>query len=73
MEQQENPLLACFIPQTQLDECQIIVNTQEINLRTERTNCTARRRKEATYGRQEVHRYDLEEKKITSTVKGREP
>ena len=33
---------AGLIPQTQLDNYQIILNTQEIDLRPDRTNCTTR-------------------------------
>lgn len=47
------------VPQTQLDNYKIILNIQEINLRTDRTNCTTRRRTEATSRKVEMQRYGL--------------
>ena len=41
-------LYACHVPQTELDTFQIILNTEEMDLRTKRTNFTTRRRKETT-------------------------
>ena len=38
----------CLISQAELDNYQMILNTQESDLRTDRTNCTTRRREEAT-------------------------
>lgn len=41
----------CLICQTQLDKYQIILNTQKINLRTDRMNYTTRGREESTLWR----------------------
>lgn len=52
------------------DKAQIILNAQEIGLRTDKTNCRTRGREELTCGREEVERCGLGEKRIAGTEEG---
>lgn len=45
----------CLVPRTQLGNYQIIPNTSEIGLKTDRTNCTTKGQEEATVKRPWVH------------------
>ena len=66
VEEQEDPR-PHLVPQTQLDNYQIILNTPEINLKTDTTTPQLQEEKRPPEGRQEVWRSGLGKKQIVIT------
>lgn len=59
--------------QLNTDNFKFILNTQEINLRIDRRNCTMKGREEATLKKLEVRKCSLGEKQIMGATERREP